>query len=225
MATRRRKQGGGRRRQAVGAEEPLRTCVACRTTGPKEGLLRFVRAPDGEVWFDVGAEMPGRGAWTCPDPACVEKAKDRGGFARAFEAAVIVPVDLIDRVRTVLETEALHGLGLLRRQGRLWPGRTEALQHASHGEAPVVVTARDLAERSVREAAAAVEGRAVLVVGPDKASMGDALGRGPTGVLALGQGRLAKRVVCNLRRLSRLAGLVSDENAGVAPCESGVAGV
>lgn len=223
--TKRRKQGGGRRRQAVGATEPLRTCVACRQTEPKEGLLRFVRAPDGELWFDAAGTMPGRGALVCPDPACVVKAVEKGGFQRAFEAPVIVPVDLTERVRTVLELEALRGLGLLRRQGRLWPGRTEALQQAKAGGAHVVVAARDLAERSVREAAAAIEGRAVLVVGPDKASMGDALGRGPTGVLALGPGPLAKRVVCNLRRLSRLAGLVSDENARVAPCESGVAGV
>lgn len=223
--TRKRKTGGGRRRAAAGANEPLRSCVACRTTAPKEGLLRFVRAPDGEVWFDVAADMPGRGAWTCPDPACVDKARERGGFARAFEAPVIAPVDLAARVRMVLENEALKGLGLLRRQGRLWPGRTEALAQASLGEAPIVVTARDLAERSVREAAAAVQGRAVVVVGPDKASMGDALGRGPTGVLALGQGRLAQRVVCNLQRLSRLSGLVSDENARGAPCETGVLGV
>ncbi len=225
MSAKRRKIGGGRRQKAVGADEPLRTCVACRTTGPKEGLLRFVRAPDGEVWFDASALLPGRGAWTCPSAACVERASERGGFARAFEAPVIVPVDLVTRVRTVLQTEALHGLGLLRRQGRLWPGRTEAFSQTSVGEARVVVTACDLAERSVREAAAAVAGRAVLVVGPDKASMGDALGRGPTGVLALGQGRLAKRVVCNLQRLSRLLGLVSDENERAAPCETRVAGV
>src|SRR5688500_442146 len=113
--TRKRKTGGGRRRAAVGANEPLRSCVACRTTAPKEGLLRFVRAPDGEVWFDVAADMPGRGAWTCPDPACVDKARERGGFARAFEAPVIAPVDLAARVRMVLENEALKGLGLLRR--------------------------------------------------------------------------------------------------------------
>lgn len=224
MSAGRRKHGGGKRRAAVGAEEPLRTCIACREARPKEALLRFVRAPSGELGFDVKGAIEGRGAYTCPDEVCVQKAAERGAFGRAFEAAVILPADLVAMTRQVLTMEGLAGLGLLRRQGRLFPGRTEALKQLTGGEAAIVVLAQDLTERSQKELAEAVGSRARIIQGPPKASMGDALGRGPTGVVAVGRGPLAGRVVCNLERLAGLGGSTADETTG-APCGSEGAGV
>jgi uncharacterized protein len=224
MSTPRRKHGGGKRRKAVGANEPLRTCIACRAAEPKEGLLRFVRAPSGEVFFDVKAALPGRGAYTCPNEGCVHKAAERGAFRRAFDAAVLLPADLVAATRQVLTVEGLLGLGLLRRQGRLFPGRTEALKQLKSGEAGAVILAQDLTERSHKELAEAVAGRARIIQGPPKASMGVAMGRGPTGVVAVGKGPFVSRVVCNLQRLAGLGGSAIDAPSG-APCGSGVAGV
>lgn len=224
--TRRRKQGGGKRRSAVGAADPQRSCVACRATRPKEELLRFVRAPDGAVFLDVEARLPGRGAWVCAASTCVMRAVERGGFARAFEAAVLPPADVVGLATGVLEAESLRGLGLLRRQQRLWPGRTEALRASLAGESCCLIVARDLAARSVREVSAELPETAELVVGPDKAAMGVALGRGPTGVVALGIGPLAMRVKQYLQRLAALSGAVLPESsAAMVACESTVAGV
>jgi predicted RNA-binding protein YlxR (DUF448 family) len=160
-----------------------------------------VRAPDGGVGFDVRARMDGRGAWTCARAECVEQAAGRGGFARAFSAPVLTDGDVVATVREVLEAEALRGLSLLRRQQRLWTGRTEALRAVGSGEATRLVAAWDLSPRSVRE----VEDiEAELLRGPPKLAIGAALGRGPTGVVALAAGPLADRVAGDLKRLAAL---------------------
>jgi hypothetical protein len=41
---------------------PQRTCIACRETGGKRGLIRLVRTDDGVV-VDPSGKMPGRGAY------------------------------------------------------------------------------------------------------------------------------------------------------------------
>ena len=57
--------------------EPSRTCVGCRRVRPKNELVRVVRAPDGSVVVDRRSVAPGRGAYVCPDPACMKRARGR----------------------------------------------------------------------------------------------------------------------------------------------------
>ena len=59
---------------------PQRTCVGCRRTRPKTHLLRLAATPDA-VRFDERQELPGRGAYVCPDPRCVDAAARRDGHA------------------------------------------------------------------------------------------------------------------------------------------------
>ena len=54
---------------------PQRSCVACRTTRAKRELLRIVRRPTGEVIWDQTAKAAGRGAYLCPDLACLRAAQ------------------------------------------------------------------------------------------------------------------------------------------------------
>ncbi len=53
---------------------PMRMCVGCREMKPKQKLIRVVRAPDGSVSLDPVGKKPGRGAYVCPDPACLNRA-------------------------------------------------------------------------------------------------------------------------------------------------------
>lgn len=71
-----------------GRAVPVRTCVGCRRGGPKRGLVRLVRAPDGSVLLDPTGRAPGRGAYIHPDPVCVEVARKRRALERALAASV-----------------------------------------------------------------------------------------------------------------------------------------
>ncbi|MBC8078429.1 MAG: YlxR family protein, partial [Chloroflexales bacterium] len=57
------------KQQARPRHVPQRTCVACRRTDAKRGLLRLVREADGRVALDPSGKRNGRGAYLCHSPA------------------------------------------------------------------------------------------------------------------------------------------------------------
>jgi predicted RNA-binding protein YlxR (DUF448 family) len=71
---------------------PQRTCVSCRTTGEKRGLLRVVRQPDGTVLFDPTGKRSGRGAYVCASMTCIALAEKQRRLARSLQAEISTKV-------------------------------------------------------------------------------------------------------------------------------------
>ena len=67
---------------------PMRQCLGCREMKPKRELIRVVRSPQGEISLDFRGKAPGRGAYVCPDPACLKKAIRARALERALETAI-----------------------------------------------------------------------------------------------------------------------------------------
>ena len=67
---------------------PMRQCLGCREMKPKGELIRVVRSPEGEISLDFRGRKPGRGAYLCPDPNCLARAKKGRAIERAFSAQV-----------------------------------------------------------------------------------------------------------------------------------------
>ena len=66
---------------------PMRQCLGCREMKPKKELIRVVKSPEGEISLDFKGKKPGRGAYVCPNPECLKKARK----ARALERALLRP--------------------------------------------------------------------------------------------------------------------------------------
>ena len=73
---------------------PLRKCAGCGESKPKKELVRVVRASSGEISIDLVGKKPGRGAYLCPDPDCLTKAKKKKALERCFEQPV--PAEVYD---------------------------------------------------------------------------------------------------------------------------------
>lgn len=67
---------------------PMRQCLGCREMKPKGELIRVVRAPEGDISLDFRGKKPGRGAYLCPDPNCLARARKGRAIERAFSAQV-----------------------------------------------------------------------------------------------------------------------------------------
>ena len=67
---------------------PMRQCMGCRERKPKRELIRVVRSPEGAVSLDFQGKAPGRGAYLCPDPACLARARKSKALERAFSMAL-----------------------------------------------------------------------------------------------------------------------------------------
>lgn len=84
---------------------PVRQCVGCREHKEKPQLIRVVRSPEGEISLDFRGKKPGRGAYLCPDPACLKRAMKSRALERAFSAQI--PPEVYGR----LEEEMARGAG------------------------------------------------------------------------------------------------------------------
>lgn len=80
---------------------PQRQCVGCRTMKDKKALIRVVKTPDGEIVLDTNGRTPGRGAYVCPDSACLKKARKSRALERAFELAI--PDEVYDALEQQME--------------------------------------------------------------------------------------------------------------------------
>ena len=90
------------RRSATNRDRPpLRTCVGCGRRAPQHELVRFA-AMEGVL--TAGRTLPGRGAYTCPDVECFERACSRGGVQAGVAGGVTVLPALAH-----LYTEGLNG--------------------------------------------------------------------------------------------------------------------
>jgi predicted RNA-binding protein YlxR (DUF448 family) len=87
---------GMRRRSpgvAGGVRTPQRTCVVCRSTTAKRTLHRIVRTPAGTVAYDPTGKAPGRGAYLCGQPVCLDMAVRRRSIQRALKVTDTVAAD------------------------------------------------------------------------------------------------------------------------------------
>jgi predicted RNA-binding protein YlxR (DUF448 family) len=78
---------------------PIRTCAGCKSKRLQSELIRVVLAPGGAVTVDTGprGKTPGRGAYVCPDRACIERAL-RGGLGRVLKHGGTLPEALEDEL-------------------------------------------------------------------------------------------------------------------------------
>jgi len=117
-----------RSRRARDADEdeagdgPQRLCALTRVAFSKDDLIRFVRGPDGTLYPDPGAKLPGRGVWVTATAAKIAEAVKAKVFARSLKAEVKVPADLADKVGDLLERRALDALSIANKAGLVTTG-------------------------------------------------------------------------------------------------------
>ncbi len=148
-------------------------------------LIRVVLGPDADVVVDLAGRTRGRGAWLHARVDCLEKAAPQG-LSKSFRTAVSTrPSQLAAR----LDEAAVRRLrGLLvsaLRAGCVIAGTDAVGRALDAGAACCVLVAEDAraAAKAPRIAQAGAAGKAV--VWGTKEELGEVLGRGPTGVVAL----------------------------------------
>ena len=80
---------------------PMRQCLGCREQKPKKELIRVVRSPEGAISLDFRGKANGRGAYVCPNPACLKKAIKAKALERALQTAI--PEEVYDALEAEME--------------------------------------------------------------------------------------------------------------------------
>jgi predicted RNA-binding protein YlxR (DUF448 family)/ribosomal protein L7Ae-like RNA K-turn-binding protein len=189
----------------------VRSCVACRRVGEQGALIRFAALPDGRLVVDHPPKLKGRGAYLCPDPACVAAAVKRNPFPRAFRRPVTLPAG--DLTRAMADRLVVHVIGLLgvaRKAGRIRSGAVqveEALSRGGRGGVAFLVVAEDAepATATAFEARARAAGTPVVRFGT-KEELGRAIGKELRAVVGVADPGLAARIQDDLAKLRQLTG-------------------
>ncbi len=78
---------------------PQRMCAGCKAHRPKKELIRVVRDPQGAISLDLTGRKSGRGAYLCPNAACLKLARKAKRLERSLDCAIP------DEVYAALEEE------------------------------------------------------------------------------------------------------------------------
>ncbi len=79
------------------AKKPaLRMCIGCGEMKPKRELVRIVKNKEGVISLDTVGRAPGRGAYICHDPACLQKAQKSRRLEKAFSSAI--PAEIYEKI-------------------------------------------------------------------------------------------------------------------------------
>ncbi len=135
---------------------PERRCILTGEHGSRTALNRLAIDEAGQVWPDVRARAPGRGAWLGVDRAALEiaiaKGKLKGALARSFKSSeIVIPPDFADRLGVALRDNALNRLGLEARAGALLLGSDRIGESARAGKISMLLHAADAGEDGSRK--------------------------------------------------------------------------
>lgn len=183
-----------------------RTCFTCRQKEKPDNLLRFVRALDGEIIFDVKAVLPTRGLWLCAERTCISAAFDRKKIFKGEKVILPTSSQMIDKIRSSLRENVKGRLGLLRRLGQCEAGRDAAKNACRTKDALMVIYASDLSARSLQEAKTSCASAPLFNSYMSMDEMGKCLGRKKTGVVALLKSRISLETKIKIEMLARMDG-------------------
>lgn len=175
---------------------PIRTCIGCRAEREKEELIRLVRYED-RVIVDLGAKLPGRGAYVCPRRSCIKQAMKKGRLERALKSGGPLRYeDLPERIEEAIRSRILSLLGIAARAGGLVSGWNGV--EAKWGRLELVLIAGDASENVRRRFAKSDSDKAYMAL--TKGELGKAIGKPPRSVIGITDLRLAERLERELKR-------------------------
>lgn len=190
--------------------QPQRTCLGCRQVLDQKSLIRFVRAPGGQLLVDLRNRLPGRGAYTCWTRNCLEQAVRRQAFNRSFKQGCEVGdfETLVSQVLSSLRDHMASLIGMARKSAQVVAGGNQVLDELSGSESfGVLIIARDLSENletKIRSRAGMVEVACDNLF--TKAEIGNILGRTEHSAVGLYTGQLADAFKVDLLNYRHMSG-------------------
>ncbi|MEM9740020.1 MAG: RNA-binding protein [Pseudomonadota bacterium] len=159
---------------------PERECAVTRQIRPQAEMIRFARAPHGEVVPDIAGKLPGRGVWVSADLATLEQAILKDAFSRRFKAKSCAREDLPRAVEALLVQRCISLFGLAKKAGVLVTGFDQVRASLRKAKPAWLIEASDGAvdgRGKVYSLAKALYGDVKVAGALTSAELGMALGR------------------------------------------------
>jgi len=179
-----------------------RKCIATGEAQPRDGMIRFVAGPEGEVVADLAEKLPGRGVWVSANRAALGKAVEKRLFARGLKTKIDAPADLPDRVERLLTRRLTDSVAMARKAGAAVCGFERVRDTLAGGRVKLLFAASDGAEGGKSKLRGLAEDAKTCATLSSE-ELGLAFGREAVIHAALLDGGVTRRV---LREAARLEG-------------------
>ncbi len=191
-------------REEKAAGGPIRQCAVTREHHKPDGLIRFVRSPDGLAMPDVNGKLPGRGAWVKAYRGTVTKAVETDAFSRAFKTKTKPMEAISDEIERQLARRCIGLIGMAKKGGLAVIGFDQVRAYIRKDEPGWLLEASDGAKdgrNKVQFLAKAIYDDAKVAGALSSAELGMAFGREHVIHALLERGRLAKAFGIAYKRL------------------------
>jgi predicted RNA-binding protein YlxR (DUF448 family) len=121
----------------------LRKCIATGESEDRDGLIRFVLDPFGQLTPDFSEKLPGKGMWICSCYKMISLAVQKELFSKSARKKVLIPEKFISYIETGLVERAISSLGLARRAGRIIAGHAKVGNALRQGKVLMRIEAKD----------------------------------------------------------------------------------
>jgi len=191
---------------------PERKCIATGDVQPKEGLIRFVLGPEGQIVPDLAGKLPGRGLYVTANRAAMDKAVSKGLFSRGMKQPVSTPEGLSELIEQMLVKRVVDLISLARKAGHAVSGYEKVKAWLQTEQATVLIQAEDGSGRGKSKLSTPYGGRYIGWLTADE--LGMAFGRQTVIHAALGSGGLVPRIVQEAQRLKGVRVGAADADRG-----------
>ncbi len=80
---------------------PLRRCLGCFESKPKNELYRIVRTKENEILLDKTGKLNGRGAYICKSKECLDKAIKSKRIEKEFDTKI--SEEIVNELKNMIE--------------------------------------------------------------------------------------------------------------------------
>ncbi len=189
----------------AGPDETLteRMCIVTRAVHDEDGLIRFVRSPDGQAVPDLQRKLPGRGVWVSLSRQRVLEAVKKNLFSRGFGAETKAAPELAETIGDLLRKVALSYFSLAKKAGLAVAGNSKVEDMVSKNLAQIIIHALEAAPDGRRkiDKLAAPDVKMINIFHVDELDL--AFGRSNVIHAAVGRGRLAEKLLLAVQRIER----------------------
>jgi uncharacterized protein len=185
---------------------PERTCVGCRNVFAKDEVVRVVSGPAGIV-IDYREKLPGRAAYVCPKPDCIQQSLSRGSLAKALHLKGGLPgaEEFISRLTGKIEEKIRSLIVMSVKAGKLAAGFSAVQDALEKDRVRMLLFSRDLSagtREKLKLSPSLLERQATLFT---RDELGILLGRELVGLIGITDEGLANAV---WKETERLKGLI-----------------
>jgi predicted RNA-binding protein YlxR (DUF448 family) len=189
----------------AGLDEHLteRMCIVTRVVHDEDGLIRFVRSPDGLAVPDLQRKLPGRGVWVSLSRERVQEALKKNLFSRGFGAETKTSPELAATIGEMLRKVALSYFSLAKKAGLAVAGNSKVEDMVSKNLAQIILHALEAAPDGRRkiDKLAAPDVKMINIFHVDELDL--AFGRSNVIHAAVGRGKLAEKLLLAVQRIER----------------------